>query len=457
MIDYLNNARNKTVPVYLFLPLIIIAVFCPTFFNDFQYKWDDQWMLLEQPFITTFSWYDLGHQFLQFYHGQYSPVNTLFYQLIYSLFGLNAAAFHAGCLVFHIINSLLVYSIIRIILRSLKPTWESVRTDRYAGIAALLFAIHPLQVESVAWISASKVVLYALFCLAGIWCYLRYLKSENGSWYIGSLICYLLAFGSKEQAIIFPLNLVLLDWVLGKYKAFQWNKTIIAREEVLNKVPFFLLAAGMWYFSLQNNLGNIETDGAYPFLQRAVFGAHSLIQYIFRFIAPVKLYYWYFYPMPVGQGLPVSFWIYPLLVVIVLFFIQALWKKKNYLPLFGFAFFLVNLLLALHVVPMPRATITADRYMYLSVIGLALVTVWLGDYLLRKFNKNSKIILALYCSIIIAFCTQSFIRTTEWKNSETLRQNIEEAIKKRKKAKEAIVNNPLETKAMKNEINENVK
>lgn len=442
-------------------PVLIIVipllVFSPSFFNDFQYKWDDQWMLLEQPFITGFSWYDLGLQFLYFYHGQYSPVNTLFYQVIYSLFGLNAAAFHAGCLVFHIINSLLVYSIIRIILRSMKPTWNSFRTDSYAGITALLFAIHPLQVESVAWISASKVVLYALFCLAGIWCYLLYLKSEKGSCYIGTVICYLLAFGSKEQAIIFPLNLVLLDWAMGKYKAFQWNKTIIAKKEVLNKVPFFLLAAGMWYFSLQNNLGNIETEGSYPFLQRAVFGAHSLIQYIFRFIAPVKLYYWYFYPMRIGQELPVSFWFYPLLVAIVLFFVQSLWKKKNYLPLFGFAFFLINLLLALHVIPLPRATITADRYMYLSLIGFALITVWLGDYLLRRLNKNRKIILALSGAIIITFCAQSFIRTTEWKNSETLRQNIEEAIEKRKKAKEAIVNNPLKTNSLENKIDKNTK
>ncbi len=445
MTDQFFNSQNKlNSSICLLLPLLTTIVFFHTFSNDFQYKWDDQWMLLEQPFVMDFSWYSLKYHFLNFYHGQYSPINTLFYLVIYSLFGLNPGAFHAACLLVHVANVLLVYTIIRTILKQVKPTWSTQRFGLYASVVAMLFAVHPLQVESVAWISASKVVLYAFFCLAGIGCYLRYLDSKKGSWYIGTLISYLLAFGSKEQAILFPLNLVLIDWVMGRYKALRLSKKIITREEVLDKIPFFLLAAAMWYFSLQNNLGNIETDGAYPFYQRAVFGAHSLIQYIFRFIAPVKLYYWYFYPMPVGQQLPASFWTYPLLAAIVVFFIRALWKKPNTLPLFGFAFFLLNLLLALHLLPMPRATITADRYMYLSVIGLALVSIWLVDYLYQKYRNKRKFIVPVAGMIILAFSVQSFVRTTEWENTETLRQNIEEAIEKRKEVHDAIVNNPLE-------------
>lgn len=434
-------ARKAVFP--LLLVVVTTVVFLPTFFNDFQYRWDDQWMLLGNPFVTDFSWRGLGEHFLYFYRGQYSPVNTAFYLLVYSLFRLNAGAFHAACLLVHIGNTLLVYSIIRIILKKLKTSWTVNRIRYYASIVAFLFAIHPLQVESVAWISASKVVLYAFFSLLGLYCYLHYLHSEKGVWYVGVLACYLLAFGSKEQAILFPLNLILIDWVTGRYKMLRLDKGLITGGEVLDKAPFFLLAGVMWYFSLQNNLGNIDVAGAYPFYQRVVFGTHSLMQYIFRFIAPVKLYYWYFYPMQVGQELPASFWMYPLLVAIVLFFVRTLWRKPNYLPLFGFAFFLANLFLALHLIPMPRATITADRYIYLSIIGLALIAVWLGDLFYQKFHQKRKIIRSLAAIIILAFCVQSFIRTMEWKNTETLRQNIEEAIEKRKKAKEPIVNNPL--------------
>lgn len=426
------------------LIVIPISVFSPTFFNDFQRSWDDQWMLLEHPYILNFSWTDLVYHFGSFYHGQYSPVNTVFYLTINSLFGFNAAAFHTACLLIHIVNVLLVFFVTRIIIEKIKPRWYEPRILVYAGVVSLLFAIHPLQVESVAWISASKVVLYALFCLMGSLSYLRYLKTTKISWYLSVLLCYLLAFGTKEQAIIFPLNLILLDWVFGRYRSVPFNWRLITKDVFVEKLPFFLLAAGMWYFSVQNNLGNLDTAGAYPFHQRLVFGAHSLVQYIFRFLAPVRLYYWYFYPMTVGGELPFSYWAYPLLAGIVLLFVWSLWRDRNHLPVFGFAFFTVNLVLALHIIPMPRATITADRYMYLSIPGLALACIWLIDYLYLKFRGARKGVLLAGCMLFVAFGIQSFTRTVDWRNSEALRRNIQEIVEKRKKEQQAVANNPLE-------------
>ena len=96
---FFRTIKDRVSWVYVLLPLITTIVFFCTFSNDFQYNWDHQWMLLEQPFVTDFSWYSMKFHFLNFYHGQYSPINTLLYQLIYSLFGLNAGAYHASCLV----------------------------------------------------------------------------------------------------------------------------------------------------------------------------------------------------------------------------------------------------------------------------------------------------------------------------------------------------------------------
>jgi len=129
---------------------------------------------------------------------------------------------------------------------------------------------------------------------------------------------------------------------------------------------------------------------------------------------------------------------------IVLLFVWSLWTKRNRLAVFGFAFFAVNLLLALHLVPMPRATITADRYMYLSIPGLTLIYIWLIDYQYRKFIRARKGIVLAGCVLLVAFSVQSFARTIEWKNSETLRHNIQEVIEKRRKDHKAVVNNPLE-------------
>src|SRR5690606_21422816 len=114
----------KPAVILFLLPFFTTLVFISTFFNDFQYKWDDQWMLLEQPFVMDFSWYGLKFHFLNFYHGQYSPINTIFYLCIYSVFGLNPGAFHAACLFLHMFNVLLVYVIILNIIRKVKPYWS---------------------------------------------------------------------------------------------------------------------------------------------------------------------------------------------------------------------------------------------------------------------------------------------------------------------------------------------
>jgi len=155
------------------------------------------------------------------------------------------------------------FFIIRIVIEKVKPVWKSNRIDIYAGLVALIFAIHPLQIESIAWISASKVILYGYFSLLGLWCYLKYIKSMYLRWLIGVIFCYLLAFGSKEQAIIFPLNLIVLDWVLGRYKGIGINLKSIFYVTILEKIPFFFLAWSMWLFSLQNGVGNLDI-GTYP-------------------------------------------------------------------------------------------------------------------------------------------------------------------------------------------------
>ncbi len=442
---FLNHNKLFT----LTLVIVTTVIFSPTFFNDFQRSWDDQWMLLEHPLISDFSWEDLGYHFTSFYHSQYSPVNTIFYLAVYSLFGLNPGVFHASCLLVHILNVLLAFAILCVVIRKIKPAWKSTRIQGYSFLASLLFAIHPLQVESVAWISASKIVLYAFFSLLGLWFYLKYIQENHWRWYAGVLACYLLAFGSKEQAIVFPLNLIIFDWILGRYKGVRVDFKSASQPAVLDKIPFLILALGMWYFSLQNNLGSI-TAGPYPPGQRLLFAMSSFMDYVFRFIAPVKLYYLYFFPVGNGEKLPLYFWGYPLLVAICTAFIAYNYKRNNRLVVFGFLLFLVNISLVLHIIPMPRFAITADRYMYVSIIGLGLAVVWLVDYLVTTKNKWRKLSIVLFSVWLLFLSAHSFWRTTDWKDSDSIRQNINELIERRKLQNLHVTDNELE-----NERNEN--
>jgi hypothetical protein len=426
----------------IFLTVITSIVFFPTFFNEFQYGWDDQWQVLEYEFVTSNSFNDLLYHFTHFHLGQYMPVNTLLYVIIYKFFGFNPTAFHVASLIIHVSNVLLVFAIVSKTIKRVKPIWTLQRVQLFSFLTALIFAIHPFQVESVAWISASKIVLYTLFFLLGILLYLQYLETFNIWYFVGVVICYLSAYGSKEQAIIFPLNLLAFDYIFNRYINLKVSFVIFSNRVVLEKIPFLIIFFLLYWFSAANNLGSFNF-GTYPLYQRLIFSMSSFMEYIFRFIAPVKLYYFYFFPIEIGETLPLYYWGYPLLTFICVLFIWHNYRRNNRIVIFGFLLFAINILLVLHLIPMPRKMITADRYMYFSIIGMATITVWFAQYLYVKLRNWHKMLTSAIVMWFIFLGVQSFIRTTEWKDSDSIKRNIYELIEKRKANNEPIVNDPI--------------
>lgn len=300
-----------------------------------------------------------------------------------------------------------------------------------------------MQVESVAWISASKVLLFSFFTLLALLFYMRYIDTGKYLYLGWVMVFYLLAFGSKEQAVILPLTLLTIDYFYGRLQNLPLSFKSLQKPVVWEKTPFFVLALLMWYFSATNNLEHLNNINAYPFGQRLVFGSHSVVVYIFRFLAPVKMYYFYFYPMLNGEPMPSFFWSYPVLLVIIIWFGVGQYRKGNRNSVFGLLFFLVNILLVLHFLPMPRKMITADRYMYLSIIGLAIAGIPFIEQLLsikKKYNILSGLLLTVW---FLAIGSYSFYRTTQWKDSPTVKQNIRELIEKRKAAGDKGLENPV--------------
>lgn len=428
--------------VVLSILIITLAVYALNFSNDFQRGWDDQWQVLDNPFVSNHSWSYFAYHFINFYHGQYSPVNTLFYMLTYAIAGYSPVAFHSLSLVIHMANTLMVFVFVRQLMATQKIFSEN-KGIFYAGFTALVFAIHPMQVESVAWISASKVLLFSFFSLLAILFYIRYINTGRYLNLLWVMLCYLLAFGSKEQAVILPLTLLTIDYLFGRFQSFSFSWRTMKQPVVWEKIPFFALALLMWYFSSRNGLGHIADANTYPLGQRLIFGAHSIVVYIFRFLAPVKMYYFYFYPMLNGEPLPVFFWSYPLLLAIIIWFAVEQYRKNNRLSVFGLLFFLVNLLLVLHLLPMPRKMITADRYMYLSIIGLAIAGIPFIEQLLNKKKKKHTLAGIFLTVWFLGIGSYSFYRTTQWKDSPTVKQNIRELIEKRKAAGEKGLENPV--------------
>lgn len=415
-----------------FLSAVTILAFFPTFFNSFQLAWDDTWQVLENPLVHDYSLRAIFFHFTHFWQGQYSPVNSLFYLMMNLVFGMNATAFHTACLLIHLINSWLVFSISILVISKFLPTIGNSRTQGFAFLAALLFAAHPLQVESVAWISASKIILYCLFTLSAICSYFKYIESRRPIWLVITGLAYFLAFASKEQAIILPLNLLLIDFAWGRFTGIKWRQFLSSRI-VLEKIPFFLLALAFLYFTWVNSPGGIQQESGYPLYQRIVFAFYSLVEYVFRFLAPAKLYFFHPYPMTPGESLPLFYWGYLPLAGIIGYFVWDQYRNGNPIVLFGFLFFLVNLVLVLHIIHLPRPVITADRYMYLSVIGLAWVLVGLGQSWttsVKSKNLNAIILGGLVWMIFLGI--QTTLRTSEWKDSESTKSNVIELVEKKR-------------------------
>ncbi|MEB2782488.1 hypothetical protein U3A58_19015 [Algoriphagus sp. C2-6-M1] len=201
------------------------------------------------------------------------------------------------------------------------------------------------------------------------------------------------------------------------------------------------MAFSFWYFSLINNLGTINQDG-YPFYQRLVFGLYSITEYIFRFLAPVKLYFFHPFPISPGESLPLYFYGYIILVGIIGYFIWDNFRKGNKIVVVGFLFFFINLLLVLHIIPLPRTVITADHYMYLSIIGIALIVIWQVDQWLSLKNRYILIVAGSVWLIFLGIHT--YVRTADWKDSETAKASVNEIIEKKQKAQEPELFNLIE-------------
>ncbi|MFC7526950.1 hypothetical protein ACFQRK_23540 [Parapedobacter sp. GCM10030251] len=338
-------------------------------------------MLYENPFVRSLQWGNVTYYFTHFYTGQYSPVNTLYYSVIYRFFSLEPFWFHLFSLILHISNAVLVFVFIKRLLsvqdiRLPQKLVEDNKVHLIAFATALLFAVHPIQVESVAWISASKNLLYTFFSLLALLQYISYASTRRWWAYLLVLVLYLLAFGSKEQAVILPVSMLLVDWYTGRdmHKRGYW----------LSMVPFFALAVGMGVISLRAQDAGFAARLAneyYPLWQRLVLACYAFTEYIFKGILPIRLNYMYPFPMKPGEAMPLAFWFYPIVVLCIGALLVYAWRSGWRSLFFGLGFLAVNLALALHVVPLARGVLVADRYFYLGSIGLFFI---ISRYLLGQ-------------------------------------------------------------------------
>ena len=397
-----GNTKKSRQPPKRWRPLIwgILAltaiVYIPVFSNGFT-NWDDILYVTENGMIRSLSWDNIKAIFTTPLVSNYHPLTVLSFMFNYQVFGLEAWGYHLTNLTIHLLNVFLVY----IFILKLSKQNEFV-----AILTAALFALHPMHVESVAWASERKDVLYTLFFLGGLITYLKYLDSRARKHILWTFGLFILSLLSKPAAVVFPVVLLLIDY---------FEKRKLTSYAILEKTPFFILslAFGIIAFMIQSEKAVASID-TYSFLDRIQFAGYGFSWYILKFFIPTGLSALHPYPLN-GPD-----WSYLLFGVSSLGIIGFTLYKKSRLWIFSLGFYLVTIALVLQVISIGHAVV-AERYSYVPYIGLAFL---LGSLLDSKFSKSKaiirKIVLAVLTAILLVFVGISHQRTKFWKDSEIL-------------------------------------
>lgn len=408
-----NNESNGFLPFHpeqwggkretVFFAVIIIAVtlfsFAPALHNGFT-NWDDDRLVLTNPDIHGCTIPHVVRIFSSFYLNHYEPLTMLSFMTEYTLFGPDPLPYHLTNLLLHILNALLVFMLIKTLSGS----------RRIGLCTALLFALHPLRVESVAWIAERKGLLCACFYYLSLLLYVRYYRTKRFHWYFGSLLTLTAALLSKSMAISQPFVLLLLDLFAGR---------IIHRKVLLEKTPFFLLAAAGGILAMIG-AHHVTTLQILPFHERLVASLLALVFYGYKTIVPVNLCALYSSGGMLNgmSGQTVATGTITIVAVIVLFICSRIDTRKK---IFGAAFFLVTMVPVLQVVSSGGWTNITNRYTYIPQVGLLYLFSEIAVLAYRRSGMPLKRMLFTGIAALLLCCVVlTSRRCLIWRNSMTL-------------------------------------
>lgn len=389
----------------LILVALTVAVYARTLGHDFQMSWDDNWYIVYNESIQGFSWQNLVTIFSSIYQANYAPLQMLSYMLDYSLWGLNPGAFALTNFVFHALNGVLLYRLL-----------SSLHGERLlALVASALFLVHPLQVESVAWISCRKNVLSLFFLLLAWEAYRRYRAAEpgrGGMAYLASLAAFVLSLMAKSTTLVLPVILMLYD---------VCYPTGEGRLRLRDKVPYAVAALVFALLSM-----HVQTHDFQGGIREPYHGGSPLATvytmlpvfclYLWRLVWPAGLSAIYNPPIhttPDGVVIAAG-----LLLAAVVWGGFRLFRTDRRLG-FWFLFFWIGLLPFAQIVPI--LWLITDRYVNVSIIGPCVLAGAGAVYLRNRLGAGSRRI--LYGVLVLwvgALAVASFQRVGVWRNSLTL-------------------------------------
>jgi protein O-mannosyl-transferase len=411
--------RHASILAILVMIALVLAVYWPVQSYNFI-NYDDQGYVTSNDLVHAgFTYNSFLEVFSKNYLGNWHPLTMLSHMLDWQLYGSHAGGHHWTNVIIHILNTVLLFLLLRTLTGAM---WRS-------AFVAALFAVHPINVESVAWIAERKNVLSTFFWIGTLLLYVRYVKSPDWKRYLPVLICFTLGLMSKPMLVTLPFVLLLLDyWPLCRTKIEQPNddqtinvtKVAPNKKRILflisEKVPLFVLSAIFSYLTLfiQKNAGAVLGLKSFPILNRLGNVVISYELYIRKMFWPFDLAV--FYPLNYN----ISFWqvIFPALLLIVITVIVSIYYRKRPYLLVGWLWYLGTLVPVIGIVQVSDQAM-ADRYAYIPFIGLFIMLTW-GAFDIIKKHFSSRIIIIIPLLIISGLTIAAHQQVKYWQNTFTL-------------------------------------
>lgn len=407
----MQDIRKAAIGAALLSALITFIIYLPSLTNGFV-AWDDPKYVYENMGIRTLDLAFFKRAFTEVYFSNWHPLTMISYAVDYALWGLNPLGYHLENNIFHGVNTALV-AVLSVRLIAIARPLSAPAAFAAGFVPALLFGIHPLHVESVAWVSERKDVLCAMFFMASILFYLRYAQKGKALCYGLSLLAFALAIMSKSMAVTLPAVLLLLDFY--PLKRFASAKGVL--KAVAEKVPFMVICAFAAVGAIYSQTSAIASLDSIPMDIRFISALRSLAFYLEKFFVPVGLAPFYPFPAEFDPFRPDYLVTYAVLAGISVVCLAAI---RYRMFIVAWLYFLGTLLPVIGLVQV-GVQASADRYMYLPSLSL-LVLLGAGAALI--IEKNSKPLLAFLLGFIsLATVGLSYATVTQiaiWKDSLTL-------------------------------------
>jgi protein O-mannosyl-transferase len=396
------SEANKTLKIALciFLAVSTFAVYSQIQDHEFINYDDDIYVTNNKHVQAGLTQDSVRWAFTASFNGNWHPVTWLSHMLDVQLFG--TSGHHLTSLLFHIFNALLLFLIL---LRMTGALWQS-------GFVAALFALHPINVESVAWVAERKNVLSTFFWLLTMWAYIRYAQKTNLKRYSLVLLFFAMGLMSKPMLVTLPFVLLLLDyWPLRRFHSHRLRL-------VYEKIPLLILVSGsvITTLTVQKMSGALGSLDAFPIQERVINALVSYWLYLQKMVWPGELAIFYAHPenaLSIWKGLVTA-----IMLTLVTTAAIRLARQAPYLMV-GWFWYLGTLIPVIQLVQTGSLAM-ADRYAYVPLIGIFIMIAWGLPDLVAKWRLGKRILTIAAGTWIPILMLMTWVQVSHWKNSITI-------------------------------------